>query len=360
MRSNNKLGAASTDSFRRALQLVRDPQKILILTLSAIVLFFLSLLHLNGDIKSTDALDKYNERFVSGEEIHLTDKCKEKLDALDRFHDQRRAARIQFANKAKEAGKNVYEMYWKLRNTNDTVREEQHRKNLMFDLFEPEAVCLMEERFGGLSDERFVAFGDGPKFVCGVDYIRESYEKRNQRCLVYSVGSYNDIKFERAVKSDIGCEIHTFDPTLRTPFVGNDYADFHPWGLGKEGEIVRVENPDLEFTTQSVENVMKKLGHVGRKIDIFKIDCEGCEFEAMPPVFEAITNGTLRIDQLLIEMHTRVSYEVMTDFFEAADRAGFRITHKERNGWGCGGTRCVEYAFVNESFLRTFTASAIC
>ncbi|KAG7369971.1 methyltransferase domain containing protein [Nitzschia inconspicua] len=358
MGSNNKLGAASTDSFRWALQLVRHPQKMLVLILSAIVLLFLSLLHLHGDIKSTDNLDKYNVRFVSGEESYLTNECKEKLDALDRFHDQRRVARLQFANKAKEAGKNVYEMYWK---RGDIDKENERRRTLTFDLFEPEAVCLMEERFGGLSDERFVAFGDGPKFVCGVDYLRESYKKRNERCLVYSVGSNNNIQFEKAVKDNIGCEIHTFDPTLRTPFRGYDYADFHPWGLGKEGEKVRVENRDnVEFTTQSVENVMKQLGHTGRKIDIFKIDCEGCEFEAMPPVFEAITNGTLQIDQLLIEMHARVSYEVMTDFFEAADRAGFRITHKERNGWGCGGTTCVEYAFVNESFLRRTTASAIC
>ncbi len=38
-------------------------------------------------------------------------------------------------------------------------------------LFELEATGFSEERFGSESDERFDAFGDEPKFVCGVDGI---------------------------------------------------------------------------------------------------------------------------------------------------------------------------------------------
>jgi hypothetical protein len=40
------------------------------------------------------------------------------------------------------------------------------------DLFEPEATCISEERFGqGRNTSRYNAFGDGPKFVCGLDSI---------------------------------------------------------------------------------------------------------------------------------------------------------------------------------------------
>lgn len=175
-----------------------------------------------------------------------------------------------------------------------------------------------------------------------------------------SIGSNNNILFEKAVKNHIGCEIHTFDPTLLRPFVGDEYATFHPWGLGEEGERVHIKKLNVTFYTRSVRSIVEELGHTGRKIDIFKIDCEGCEFEAMPPVFEAMAAGSMQIDQLLIEIHAYVSYEEMTDFFAMADHAGFRLTHKERNGWGCSGSGCVEYAFVSPSFLRRATAAAIC
>lgn len=363
MGSDNNTLLDTTKSIRSTLQSLKNQQNQKPLLGFLGVILLLSFLHLINDWTTTkQAASGHNVRFVSTSESDLTEDCIQKLDALDRVHDQRRAARHRTAQQAKAAGKTVYDMFWKIevKDEGSKEREERNRKNMIFDLFEPEAVCLTEERFGGASDERFVAFGDGPKFVCGVDYVREAYKNKSQNCLVYSVGSNNNILFEKAVKKHIGCEIHTFDPTLRNPFVGYEYADFHPWGIGKEGEKVKLKKPHVEFTTQSVENIMKKLGHTGRKIDIFKIDCEGCEYEAMPPLFEAMAKGAMQIDQLLIEMHAYVSYDEMTEFFAAADKAGFRITHKERNGWGCNGFGCVEFAFVSPSFLRRATAAAIC
>jgi hypothetical protein len=335
-------------------------QKPLILAM----IFLLSFIQLfdNWTTSSNYTVYESTNSLISDDESDLSNECRIRLDALDRVNDARRAARWRTAQQAKNAGKNVYDMFWKIEVTNTATdeREKRNRQNMIFDLFEPEAICLTEERFGGSSDERYIAFGDGPKFVCAVDYLRESYKNQKTNCLVYSVGSNNNIMFEKAVKNHIGCEIHTFDPTLNGPFVGGDYATFHPWGLGKEGQKVHLKKPNVNFITQSVDSIVRKLGHQGRKIDIFKIDCEGCEFDAMPPVFEAMANGTMQIDQLLIELHAYVSYDEMTDFFASADKAGFRITHKERNGWGCGGSGCVEYTFVSPSFLRRATATAIC
>jgi hypothetical protein len=104
---------------------------------------------------------------------------------------------------------------------------------------------------------------------------------------------------------------------------------------------------------------MKKLHHKKRKIDIFKIDCERCEYSAMPPVFDAIARGDLEIDQIQIELHSE-SFETITAFFEMADKARMRVFHKERNGWGCRGSRCIEYAFISESFLREANAQVVC
>lgn len=66
----------------------------------------------------------------------------------------------------------------------------------LYDLYELEANCLSEERFG---NERFASFGDGPKFVCGIDFIAHKNKATNKTCLVYSIGSNNDISFEKSV-----------------------------------------------------------------------------------------------------------------------------------------------------------------
>lgn len=69
-----------------------------------------------------------------------------------------------------------------------------------------------------------------------------------------------------------GCETHTFDPTLKKPFVGGEYATFHPWGLGLDG--VESSGNGKTWTGMSLEHIIQKLGHVNQTIDILKIDCE--------------------------------------------------------------------------------------
>jgi hypothetical protein len=84
----------------------------------------------------------------------------------------------------------------------------------------------------------------------------------------------------------------------------------------------------------------------------------------MPPLFDLIVAGKLQVNQILIELHRdhgfENSFSKVYDFFLAADRAKFRVTHKERNHWGCGGASCVEYAFTSESYLREINESILC
>ena len=266
--------------------------------------------------------------------------CKAELDALDTFFNARRQARQQ------------------------TATRPQNLKTKL-DIFEPEAVCLMEERFGGNNGGgvpvRHDAFGDGPKFTCGVDLLAKRAGS-GKNCLVYNVGSNNVISFEVAVQTFIGCEIHTFDPTLNRPYIGANYSHFHPWGIGLDGEKAKLGQK--AWIGKGIEAIYKELGHKEqkRKIDILKIDCEGCEWKTMPLVFEAMARGDLRIDQIQIELHvhkTPVSFDELQAFFDGADKAGLRIAHKERNHWGCEGYRCLEYVFVHEDFLRDVNAAAM-
>jgi hypothetical protein len=261
--------------------------------------------------------------------------CDEKiLDSLDERFDQKRLERQNAMNTA----------------TGDV---------LSFDIYEPEATCFSEERFG--TDVRYHAFGDGPKFICGVDSIAHQTALQGKKCLVYSVGSDNVFHFEIAVNSFMhaSCEVHTFDPTLEKPFEGGDYATFHPWGLGEDG--VEAKFRGKKWSGKSFETIIKELGHQDRTIDVIKIDCEGCEWKTMPPLFELISSGKVKVNQVLIELHfDQASPEQMKDFFRAADKAQMRIFHKERNGWGCEGKRCVEYSFASETFLREANRDIIC
>ena len=151
----------------------------------------------------------------------------------------------------------------------------------------------------------------------------------------------------------LGCEIHTFDPTVRVEdFVGTSVASFHGWGLGEDGEVVNFGvRGGGSFTSMSLKSMVKKLGHTGRNIDLLKIDCEGCEWQALPDIFDAMHAGEMKVDQIQIELHGGTK-DLIKSLFHKADAARMRIMHKERNHWGCDGYRCLEYAFVSESFLR--------
>jgi hypothetical protein len=164
------------------------------------------------------------------------------------------------------------------------------------------------------------------------------------------VGSNNQIDFEKSVKSLMGCETHTFDFTLKKPFIGDQYAIFHPWGLGLD---------DGGGIMKSFETIMQELGHHGRTIDVLKIDCEGCEWQTLPPLFDAIVAGRVKVDQLLVELHAVVGRSV-ENFFQAADKAKLRVFHKEYNRWTPKKDFCVEYALASESFLREANGAYIC
>ena len=90
-----------------------------------------------------------------------------------------------------------------------------------------------------------------------------------------------------------------------------------------------------------------------------KIDFEGCEYAVIPPLFDLISLRKASVNQVLIELHSK-SPQILYDFFLAADRAKLRLTHKERNQWGCNGSCCVECAFVSEAFLHKANGAIIC
>lgn len=208
-----------------------------------------------------------------------------------------------------------------------------------YDLYEPEWVCDTEKRVGPGS----INIGDGPKFVCAPESLSEEND-----CLVYSIGSNYDFSFEEGIRKHASnCEFHTFDGTLnltKRPLPAGLAAKrihFHHWNLGtKSGTL---ENG---WATKTIEDTVSELGHTGRTIHVFKIDCEKCEFGVMPRVTEMVKNGQLEIGQIQVEMHGTNAGQIER-LFQSIRSAGFALFHKERNHWGCDGYRCVEFSFIS-------------
>lgn len=104
--------------------------------------------------------------------------------------------------------------------------------------------------------------GDGGKMVCDAEGVLQ----RQRECLIVSVGSNGDVSFETAMRSLAPhCAVHIYDPTL-TP---EKRARIPSWAT--------FYNEPFNATT------VLKPAYKGKSIAILKIDCEGCEFDALGP-----------------------------------------------------------------------------
>jgi hypothetical protein len=220
--------------------------------------------------------------------------------------------------------------------------------------YEPEFNCRHEKRIGKL--------GDGGKWICDPHRLAKASD-----CLVYSVGSNNDFSFEQAVKDNIGqhCEIHTFDPADYASGAEKVGSTYHQWGIdgtshGEAPQKIPAPVSPTGRTYQKKElyktlkQTVEELGHTNRTIDLFKIDCEGCELKSHQTWFEAPV--TLR--QILVEVHDdfhgRVRVPQVPDFYKNMYRNNYVIYHKEPNIQFNPG--CVEYGFLKLD--RTFFAES--
>ncbi|KAL7547504.1 hypothetical protein ACHAWF_010794 [Thalassiosira exigua] len=210
--------------------------------------------------------------------------------------------------------------------------------------YEPEFSCRHERRIGSL--------GDGGKWVCDPHRLRDKDD-----CLVYSVGSNNDFSFEAGIREGAGanCEIHTFDPANYKTKALENGVHYHMWGI--DG-VARTDERGRKFKT--LRQTVEELGHLNRTIDVFKIDCEGCELSSFGTWVNEEEIG-VRLQQVLVEVHgVRVKKDDGTTqekvhqpqtnyFFEGMHENGYVIFHKEPNIHFWRYTPCYEYAFIKLS-----------
>lgn len=206
------------------------------------------------------------------------------------------------------------------------VKQNGKRPNAWYqDNWEPDFTCMQERRVGRM--------GDGAKWVCDPHRIAEKKDK----CLVYSVGSNGDFNFEETILKEVhqDCEIHTFDPSPRYASKAPKNVHYHSWGLGSA--------TDQRANFKSLNETVNELGHQGRVIDIFKIDCEGCEWTTFSEWFYPHVAENTILKQILVEVHNHP--DEADSFFRSLQRFGYVTFHKEPN-IKFGGGKCVEYALL--------------
>jgi len=211
--------------------------------------------------------------------------------------------------------------------------------------WDPEFSCSFEASIG-------VAGSDGEKWVCDPHRLTDRKD-----CLVYSIGSNGNFDFEEDLHRRLpNCEIHIFDPTDHSQAMWNrglDGSNFHAWGLESSyGQPIPSSNlvlgnlAGLRFL--SLPKTMEALGHVGRRIDILKIDCEGCEWSTYKDVLEQ------DIRQVLVEVH--FVNDLTEPYFNAFHDEGYVIFHKEPNVLN---RACVEFGFLKlaKEFLHVVSSA---
>eukprot|EP00934_Nitzschia_sp_Nitz4_P000862 Nitzschia sp. Nitz4//scaffold18_size181773//18013//18870//NITZ4_001895-RA/size181773-processed-gene-0.40-mRNA-1//-1//CDS//3329539951//862//frame0 len=200
-----------------------------------------------------------------------------------------------------------------------------------FGNFHPEFHCAMLQRIPLYLKQ------DGAKWVCDPHRLR-----KKQDCLVYSVGSNGENDFERGVHDVIGehCEIHTFDVISYKhgqsfAKVLEGFSTFHKWGLGNEAQA---KADPVRYKT--LAQTMALLGHANRTIDIFKIDCEGCEWFTIQDWLQQ------DLRQILVETHNS-PWPSIKDFFFQLHDAGYVMYSKEANMYARGDA--MEFSFLKLS-----------
>ncbi len=234
--------------------------------------------------------------------------------------------------------------------------------------YNPIFSCPHVQRVGGV--------GDGAKWTCDPHRLKQVAARRKRRieeegeeievhaknvtnndhltaitaaaapCLIYSVGCFNVYLWEDALVDLLGpetCEIHVFDPgNYSRPMINTARnIHYHPWGFASSYHDAPPRSNDGGLLFYTFSDILQRLGHTHRIIDIFKVDCEYCEWFQYR---DWIDHGH-NIRQLLLETHALpmprhfeskwwpypASSLLPTTFFDDLQAANFYLYSKEPN-----------------------------
>jgi FkbM family methyltransferase len=215
-------------------------------------------------------------------------------------------------------------------------------------------------------------YGDWP--VCN-DWLPKG-------CTVYDFGIANEWAFSDSMATQHGCEVHSFDPSdghLEEHHAHHQTnVSFHPLGLsgGEEDSLSSAWHDTSGHgygaaigPLRRLDHIMATLGHSA--VDVLKIDCEGCEWEALAGVARAAPEALSCVHVLLIELHfakrfagSNSSLIHAAETYQHLRSNGWKTWFAVQRGWGPdqteqellgwkevgGDSCCYNVGFVNPRF----------
>ena len=166
-------------------------------------------------------------------------------------------------------------------------------------------------------------------------------------CVVYSIGSNGDFQFELGMETKMGvgtCEYHIFDMGDYEKDMPKELERgyYHRWGIKAQEEHSGLDHgppkPGQEY--YGLKDTIQMLGHETLdSIDVFKMDCEGCEWTSFGSWLDPDMPDLM---QILVELH-KPPKEIATKFFDTLQAAGYVRFHKEVNTI-CPEAGAIEYS----------------
>ena len=138
---------------------------------------------------------------------------------------------------------------------------------------------------------------DGKKTVC----LDDGMLPPGGPCLVYSFGVRDDLSFETEMVQ-FGCTVHAFDPTVRLNTTGVPDG-LHVHYIGVDGRTWTHRAGGNEFQLMTLNDLVRHLGHEGRRIDYVKLDVEGSEWSILRDQLGARDSVLRRVPQFTLEFH---------------------------------------------------------
>ncbi|GJP33994.1 hypothetical protein CLOM_g18478 [Closterium sp. NIES-68] len=216
----------------------------------------------------------------------------------------------------------------------------------------PTYTCPLNERIG--------KWGDGGKWAC---MLPSAIQKKDP--VVYSIGSFGMYSFEKEMHRMLRTKPYTFDPFLppakRAVMASLPFLHFLEIGLSGSATLPSYRSKFPEKTFSTLPEMMRQFGHT--YVDVFKIDCEGCEVELLRDLGEeynntgkrlAVHGGKLPFGQILIEFHNMGDSAKTLTMFYTLENLGYRMFSIEYNH-RCAA--CCEMSFIHESLVRPDSAT---
>ena len=139
---------------------------------------------------------------------------------------------------------------------------------------------------------------DGKKTVC----IENGLLPPGGPCLIYSFGIKDDTSFETEMV-EFGCTVHAFDPTVRLD-KSKLPEGLHVHYIGVDGRTWTHRTADgKEFQLMTFNDLVRHLGHEGRRIDYVKLDVEGSEWSIVTDQMGSADSVLRNVPQFFLEFH---------------------------------------------------------